>query len=122
MKIFEINSVCGIGSTGRIATDLYKLAKERGHQCKVAYGRGMARNIAPEDAIKIGTDFGVNMHAALSRLTDKTGGYSKSATQKLISEIREYNPDVIHLHNLHGYYINIELLFNYLKAEQKKVI
>lgn len=122
MKILEINSVCGIGSTGRIATDLYHVAKARGHECKIAYGRGVARNVPVEDTIRIGSAMDVNLHAALSRIMDRTGSYSKKATRELIRNIKKYNPDVIHLHNLHGYYLNIEILFKYLIKEQKNVI
>ena len=114
MKILQINSVCGIGSTGRIATDLHSILIQNGHTSKIAYGRDEAKNIDISDTIKIGSDFDVNFHALMTRITDKTGFYSKKATKKLIVEIEEYNPDVIHLHNVHGYYINIELLFIYL--------
>lgn len=122
MKVFQINSVCGVKSTGRIATDIYNILKQQGHECKIAYGRENPQNIASEDAIKIGTDTGVKFHALMSRITDKTGFYSKTATKKLIKQIEEYNPDVVHLHNIHGYYINIEMLFKYLAKADKKVV
>ncbi|EOU2023421.1 glycosyltransferase [Clostridium perfringens] len=120
MKVLQINSVCGVGSTGRIATDLYKVLEEQGHECVIAYGRGTA----PEGikTIKIGTDFDNYMHVAKTRLFDKHGFGSTKATKEFIKKVKEYNPDVIHLHNIHGYYINIEILFNYLKEANKKVI
>lgn len=122
LKVLQINSVCGVGSTGRIATDLYDILKQQGHNCKIAYGRGEAKNIPLEDTIKIGTDFDVKLHGVLTRFTDRTGFYSTGATKKLIEQIKEYNPDVIHLHNIHGYYINIKLLFEYLKQRNKPVV
>ncbi|WP_297712630.1 glycosyltransferase [Clostridium sp.] len=120
MKILQINSVCGVGSTGRIATDLYKLIEEAGHECVIAYGRGTA----PEGikTIKIGTNFDNYMHVAKTRIFDKHGFGSTKATKEFIKKVEEYNPDVIHLHNIHGYYINIEILFDYLKRANKKVI
>ncbi|HHD2785441.1 TPA: glycosyltransferase [Clostridium perfringens] len=120
MKVLQINSVCGVGSTGRIATDLYKVLEEQGHECVIAYGRGTA----PEGikTIKIGTDFDNYMHVAKTRLFDKHGFGSTKATKEFIKKVKEYDPDVIHLHNIHGYYINIEILFNYLKEVDKKVI
>lgn len=120
MKILQINSVCGVGSTGRIATDLYKVLEEQGHECVIAYGRGTA----PEGikTIKIGRNFDNYMHVAKTRLFDKHGFGSTKATKDFIKKVEEYNPDVIHLHNIHGYYINIEILFNYLKRANKKVI
>ena len=120
MNVLQINSVCGVGSTGRIATDLYKVLEEQGHECVIAYGRGTA----PEGikTIKIGTDFDNYMHVAKTRLFDKHGFGSTKATKEFIKKVKEYDPDVIHLHNIHGYYINIEILFNYLKEVDKKVI
>jgi glycosyltransferase involved in cell wall biosynthesis len=120
MKILQINSVCGFGSTGRIATDLYKVYEEAGHECVIAYGRGSA----PEGykTIKIGSNMDNYMHVAKTRVFDKHGFGSKRATEKFIEEVKEFNPDIIHLHNIHGYYINIEVLFNYLKEENKKVV
>ncbi|MDU3019355.1 glycosyltransferase [Clostridium perfringens] len=120
MKVLQINSVCGVGSTGRIATDLYKVLEEQGHECVIAYGRGTA----PEGikTIKIGTDFNNYMHVAKTRLFDKHGFGSTKATKEFIKKVKEYDPDVIHLHNIHGYYINIEILFDYLKEANKKVI
>ena len=120
MKILQINSVCGVGSTGRIATDLYKVIEEAGHECVIAYGRGTA----PEGikTIKIGTNFDNYMHVAKTRIFDKHGFGSTRATKEFIRKVEEYNPDVIHLHNIHGYYINIEVLFDYLKRANKKVV
>ena len=120
MKILQINSVCGVGSTGRIATDLYKVLEEQGHECKIAYGRGNA----PEgiDSIKIGSNLDNYFHVFKTRVFDKHGFGSVNATKKFIEEVKEYDPDIIHLHNIHGYYINIEILFNYLKEANKPVV
>lgn len=120
MKILQINSVCGVGSTGRIATDLYKVLEEQGHECVIAYGRGTA----PEGikSIKIGSNIDNYIHVAKTRIFDKHGFGSTRATKEFIKKVEEYNPDIIHLHNIHGYYINIELLFNYLKKANKPVV
>ncbi len=120
MKILQINSVCGVGSTGRIATDLADVIKENGSTCKIAYGRG--HSIANCDTIKIGNQSDVLLHIALSRITDKHGLYSKSFTKEFIKKVKEYDPDIIHLHNIHGYYINYKLLFDYIKQENKPVV
>jgi putative colanic acid biosynthesis glycosyltransferase len=120
LKILQINSVCGVGSTGKISTDLYKVLEEQGHQCVIAYGRG----VSPKGikSIKIGSDFDVNVHGVLSRITDKHGFFSKKLTKTLLQKIKEYNPDIINLHNIHGYYINVEILLNNLKEVDKPVI
>ena len=122
MKLVEINSVCGVGSTGRICTDLATMLENQGHECKIIYGRGNVLEQYQKYAIRIGTNIDVNIHAGLSRILDKTGFYSKTTTKKIINWLKKYNPDVIHLHNIHGYYINIKELFNYLKTCNKKII
>ena len=120
MKILQINSVCGVGSTGRIAANLYKILENQGHECKIAYGRGSA----PDDinSIKIGSNLDTYYHIFKTRVFDKHGFESVNATKKFIEEVKEYDPDIIHLHNIHGYYTNIEILFNYLKEANKPVV
>lgn len=120
MKVLQINSVCGVGSTGRIATDIHQILIEQGHESYIAYGRGYPNNC--DAAIKIGTNIDNYVHVALTRIYDKHGFGSKKATEEFITEIEKLDPDVIHLHNIHGYYINIELLFDYIKMNNKRVI
>lgn len=120
MKIFVINVVCGTGSTGRIVTDIYYLLTKDGDQCRVAYSRGTT--FEEIDSLKIGSKADVYGHALLARATDKQGFFSKKATKKLIEEIKQYAPDIIHLHNLHGYYLNIKILFDFLRMYSKPVI
>ena len=122
MKVLQINSVCGIRSTGRICTDLAEILKSHGHECKIAYGREQVPEKFKEDAYRIGSNKDVIIHAFFSRIFDNSGFLSKKATKKFISWAREYNPDIIHLHNIHGYYINIEMLFNFLAEFNKPVI
>ncbi|MBQ7039979.1 MAG: glycosyltransferase, partial [Clostridia bacterium] len=122
MKILLINAVCGVTSTGRICGDIADLAERAGHECKIAYARGNVPERYKKYAMKFGNTADVYAHALLSRLSGKTGFYSLQSTKKLIRQIEEYNPDVIHLHNIHGYYINIKVLFSYLKRAKKPVV
>ena len=122
MKILMINVVCGIRSTGRICTDLATALEAQGHDVKIAYGRENVPDNYQKYAVRIGSDLDVKLHALKARLFDGCGWGSVKATKKFIDWIIDYNPDVIHLHNIHGYYINIELLFNYLKICNKKII
>lgn len=122
MKVLMINSVCGIGSTGRICTDIADELTENGHECKIAFGRKAAPERYQKYAYRITSDGGVKINALKARLFDNEGFNAAGATKKLISFIEEYNPDVIHLHNLHGYYLNVEVLFDYLKKADKKVV
>lgn len=120
MRVLQINSVCGVGSTGRIATDLHSILKEQGHESYIAYGRGEAKNC--ENAIKIGNKLDNYFHVAQTRLLDRHGLGSYWATKKFIKQIEKINPDIIHLHNIHGYYINVKVLFNYLKKTNKPIV
>ena len=122
MKILFINSVCGIRSTGRICTDLATALEAQGHEVKIAYGRETVPEQFQKYAVKIGNDFDVKCHGLEARLLDNAGFGSKRATEKFIKWVRKYDPDVIHLHNIHGYYINVEILFKYLKTCGKKII
>ena len=122
MKVLMINVVCGIRSTGRICTDLATALEAQGHEVKIAYGRENVPEQFQKYAVRIGTDLDVKLHGVKARLLDGAGFGSKRATEKFIEWVKEYDPDVIHLHNIHGYYINVEVLFNYLKECGKKVI
>lgn len=122
MKILMINSVCGIRSTGRICTDLAVELEKQGHEVKIAFGRETVPAPFERFAVRIGSDTGVKLHAIRARAFDDMGFGSKAATRRLIDRIRQYDPDVIHLHNIHGYYLHIAVLFDYLKTCGKKII
>jgi hypothetical protein len=122
MKVLMINVVCGIRSTGRICTDLADALTEQGHTVKIAYGRENVPDKYQKYAVRIGSDFDVKIHGIRARLLDGCGFGSKRATMQFIEWVKKYEPDVIHIHNIHGYYINIELLFDYLKTCEKKII
>ena len=122
MKVLFINVTCGVGSTGRICTDIADMLISEGHECKIAYGRKTVPEKYKDIAYRIGSDFGVKVNGVKARLFDNEGFNARSATKKLIKWIKHYNPDVIHLHNLHGYYLNVKLLFDYLKTCGKKVV
>lgn len=123
MKVLLINSVCGIGSTGRICTDLAKKLEADGHEVKIAYGRSA---VVPEQyrkfAVRIGSGMDVKVAGVQSRLLDNHGLASKRATKKFLQWADEYNPDLVWLHNLHGYYINYELLFQWIKSRPEMQI
>lgn len=120
MKVLQINSVCGLGSTGRIAADIDNMLSNLGHNSYIAYGRGLPINC--NHPIKIGSKYDNYKHVALTRVLDMHGYGSKKATMEFTKEIEKIDPDIIHLHNIHGYYINIEVLFNFLKRANKPVI
>ena len=118
MKLLLLNSVCGTGSTGRICVDIAREYEQNGYDVKIAYGRN--ESSVPADArkyaVRIGTDLDVYAHVLYTRLTDKHGLASKSATRKFLKWADEYDPDILWIHNIHGYYINYELLFAWIKS------
>ena len=120
VRILQINSVCGVGSTGRIMLDIHNLLLRNGHESYMAYGREAVESC--NNTIKIGNKIDIYMHVAKTRIFDKHGFGSKKATLKFIKEIQKIDPDIIHLHNVHGYYLNIEVLFKFLKKYGKPVV
>lgn len=121
MKYLLINTVAGYGSTGRIAADKCRELTAQGHTCVLAYGR-MKTGCDDVQTVKIGSDFDIKCHALESRLLDNSGFGSRRATLTFLKWVREYDPDVIWLHNVHGYYIHIGELFRYLRTCEKKII
>lgn len=122
MKVLLINSVCGVKSTGRICTDLAVQLKKRGHTVRIAYGRGSVPDKFASISFRIGNDLDVNLHGCHARVFDDSGFGSKKATRNFISWVEDYDPDVIHLHNIHGYYLNIQILFDYLHHAKKRIV
>ena len=116
MKILLINSVCGIRSTGKIAAETAESYIKDGHECRIAYGREQVPEKYREISYRIGTELGVKWNGLQARISDGEGFGAKRATKKFINWANQYNPDVLWLHNLHGYYLNIELLFQWIKS------
>jgi len=121
MKYLFINSVAGFGSTGRIAAEKCRELMGQGHQCVLAFGRDKA-NCDDISTVQIGSGLDVKIHAMRNRLLDDHGFGSKAATRRFLQWVREFDPDVIWLHNVHGYYIHIGLLFEYLRGCGKQII
>lgn len=115
MRVLQINTGVNTGSTGRIAEDIGKLLIGKGHESYIAYGRG--NRPSASRLIRIGNNFDVYMHGLRTAITDRHGFGSMAATKALVREIDNIRPDVIGMHNLHGYYLNIEVLFNYFSQK-----
>lgn len=119
-KLLQINSAINYGSTGKIAEQIGLLVMQRGWNSYIAHGRYI--NHSKSQAIKVGGLLDWIYHALMTRITDRHGLYSRFATRKLIRKISAINPDIIHLHNIHGYYINYKILFEYLQNTDIPVV
>lgn len=119
-KVVQINVTSNWGSTGRICEGIGSLAMSMGWEAYVAYGRDVVQGAVP--AIKVGNKVDTYLHLFGARIFDRQGLYSKSATKKLIKQLEEIKPDVIHLHNIHGYFLNYKLLFDYIRTNNIPVV
>ena len=120
MKVLQINTTVNSGSTGRIASEIGDLLIDLGHESIIAYGRKSCE--CSSLAIKIGTRKDFMFHVIHTRLFDRHGFSSRRVTEDVINSIKQINPDIIHLHNIHGYYLHIGILFGYLKKAGKPVV
>ena len=120
MKVLHINTALITDAPGRIAEEIGKVLISRGHESYIGYGR-FPRPVA-STAIKIGKTTDQLIHVLKTRLFDTHGFSSTTATEKFIEELQQIDPDVIHLHNLHGYFLNVEVLFNYLRTARKPIV
>lgn len=119
-KLFQINVTANWGSHGKIAEDIGRLAIDDGWSCTMAYGRGPQNSSM--GLIKIGNKLDTYIHFIKSTLFDNQGLNSESATRKLIKQIVKESPDIIHLHNIHGHYINYPILFDFLRDIDSPVV
>jgi glycosyltransferase involved in cell wall biosynthesis len=112
-QLLQINTVI-------IAEEIGLKAISDGWKSYIAYGR----NNRPSKSykIKIGNNWDVTWHGVETRILDRHGFASKDATRKLVEQIQIIKPNIIHLHNIHGYYLNFEILFNYLKSAKIPVV
>ena len=123
MKILIINSVIDFGSTGRICIEASEHLTKEGHDVKIAYGRlDAVFDHNSKIGYRIGNRLDVVLHAILTRLFDVHGFCSTHATKTFINWADAYKPDVIWIHNLHGYYINVGMLFSWIKKRNFRVV
>lgn len=120
MKVLLIDVNCKNSSTGKIVYDLYSYINSIGDEAAVCYGRGDKVN--EKNIYKFGLDWETYVHAFLTRLTGFTGCFSYLSTKRLLRFIKKFQPDVVHIHELHAYFVNIKPLINYLKTNHIKTV
>lgn len=121
MKILQINTVYPNGSTGKIARGIKELCDKNKIDCKIAY-RYREKGTSIEDTYEISSWLDCHVHNRLSRITMSQGCFSCFKTLAFLRKAKKYAPDIIHLHNIHGSYINHSLLFKFIKKNNINVV
>lgn len=120
MKILLINVTYGFGSTGRIVKDICDYANRNGETAIAVFGRGPAKR--EENVHRIACSSEVGVHVLLARLTGLNGFFSPLATFRLLRLLDRTKPDIVHLHELHGYYLNVNAVVRYLARKRIKAV
>lgn len=120
MKVLLIDVNCKTSSTGKIVYDLYSFLNGNGDEAAICYGRG--DKVDEKNIFKFGLDWETYLHALLTRVTGYTGCFSFFSTRRLIRFIQRFRPDVVHIHELHAYFVNIKPLINYLKKKHIRTV
>ena len=119
-KLLQIGIEVNSGSTGLISDQIGSVAIKNGFESYITYARGY--NPSKSVVIKIGNIFNIFFHVLLTRFLGDHMNGSKIATLALIKKIKKIKPDIIHLHQLHGYYINIPILFRFFKSLKTPIV
>lgn len=120
MKIAQICTNVMSGSVGSIVRNICDGIKESDNEYLICYGRGKQPD--GYNSYKFDNKIDIYIHVILARLFDSDGLHSKRATKRLINKLNDFKPDVVHIHCLHGYYINYPLLVEYLNKHNVKVV
>lgn len=116
MKVMQINCVYRSGSTGKIVFDIHSALKERGIESIVCYGRG--QKICDNNAFKTCGEIEGKLNNLISRITGVSYGGCFFASNRLFARIKKEKPDVVHLHCVNGFFVNIYRLIKYLKRHK----
>ena len=119
-RILLIDVNCKGSSTGKIVYDLYNSIRADGRTAAICYGRGLL--VKGENIYKFGLDWETMLHAGLARITGYNGIFSYLSTKRLIKYIEEFRPDLIHIHELHAYFVNLKMLIEYIKKKKIPLI
>ena len=119
MKIAEISAFANY-SVGNIMKDIQSYFLKEGHECMIFYAREKVINQGL--LLKYGNDVVIKINALMARFLDNDGFFDFYDTKKLIKYLNEYDPDIIHIHCLHGYHINVRKLFSFFEKKGKKIV
>ena len=121
MKIVQITAV-PYGSTGKIARGIADVARQQGHEVYIYYSWTKKFRKSNDPNVKVGSFVGKALHIALSKITGYHGVFSRCDTKRLIAWLDMIRPDVLHLHIMHCWYINLPMLFDYIKRNKIRVV
>lgn len=151
MRIAHINNSSSLDA-GNFAADLCRFAGKAGHETLLCHSHGTPpadlasyrigdtpdalyslsyrRSAAPRRLLnrfirrfhRLSTNAGLLFHKCLSRLTDRSGFYSRHATRRLVRQLKQFSPNLIHLHQLGGDCIHLPTLFDYLQTSDIPVV
>lgn len=123
-RLLQINPVVRTNtSTGRIMQEIGETALAHGWESHVAYSLGRD-GVKPcrSELLPVGDKLSVALHGLATRLFDRHGLASAGATRRFVERVEALSPDIVHIHNLHGYFINYKLLFQYLRRARIPVV
>lgn len=122
--LLQINPVLRVNtSTGRIMQEIGELAMQHGWRSCIAYSKGRdGIKSCQSEVIPVGNKWSTIWHGLETRLLDRHGLASNEATRLFVKQIQELKPDVIHIHNIHGYFLNYQILFDFLAKSNIPVI
>ena len=115
MRVAHVNSV-PYGSTGAVMRQVTEERRALGDECWMMWGRGRAAQNAHE--FNYGSKAELYANVLQTRIDGRDGFHSRYATKRLIEKLANIEPDVVHLHNLHGYHVNVEMLFAWIAAHE----
>ena len=119
MKIVQINTTCGVGSTGKICEGISRILTARNIENYILYS---SRSNGYELGISCSNDPYIRLQALKSRILGNYGFNSRKSTKNMIAELERIRPDIVHLHNIHGHDCDLEMLFSYFKEKKTKLI
>lgn len=121
-KVLQVNTVYPNGSTGKIAKGIHDVCQHDELVCITAYRYHEDKKQIPEDSMTVSSWWDCHIHNRLVKYTLLQGCFSQIRTLLFLRNVKRYAPDIIHLHNLHGSYVNLKLLFDYIKKSNIHVV
>lgn len=120
-KIVSIN-LGNYGSTGRIMIGISNLAREHGYETYIAYPESKYVQPAMDNDIIICSPFWNRVNQKMAYITGLNGCFAPIATKRFLKKLDKIKPDIFHFHNLHNSYLNLPMLFDYVRRNHIKVI